>query len=140
MTREHDSILTELIGRDSGQVPDLPKVRRETIEKPVIYIGMGSCGRIAGAKETEVALRAYLELHGIDADIEAVGCLGLCSQEPLMDVQLPGKARLSFARVSPELVPEILGAIFSNTVLYEHSLGQFRSKASEPVARLVYLQ
>jgi len=68
------------------------------------------------------------------AEIVEVGCIGLCSEEPILDVQLPGKTRISFGKVTADLVPRLLDEIFSGTACDEFVLGQFRhgSLASWP--------
>src|SRR5512137_2453942 len=56
--------------------------------EPIVYIGMGTCGLGAGAGKSLAALKAYLAKTGRRATIVEVGCLGLCSREPLIDLQL----------------------------------------------------
>ena len=73
------------------------RLRREGMTRPVIYIGTGTCGLGAGAGKTLAAIRRYLEAHPqLDAQVVEVGCIGLCVEEPLVDVQLPRRTRLSF--------------------------------------------
>ncbi len=64
---------------------------------PVIYLGTASCGRAAGALEVLQAIQATLEKHHLQARIVQVGCIGPCYLEPLMDVALPGRPRISYA-------------------------------------------
>ena len=90
----------------------LSVIKREKIEKPIIYVGAGTCGLGAGAAETIDAIKNYLIKNKIDADIMEVGCIGLCSAEPLVDVQLPGRTRVCFQRVSAEMVDGLLDAMF----------------------------
>lgn len=73
-----------------------------------IYIGMGTCGIAAGARATLAALTEELTRRGIEADIEAVGCIGICVKEPLVDIQLAGKPRITYGNVTPEMVPRII--------------------------------
>ena len=148
MTNERSYIFRQLLRQyadfptlsfaNDNELINLAKIRKESLEKPMIYVGMGSCGQIAGARETEQALIDYLKLHEIEAELHRVGCLGICSQEPLVDVQLPGKARICFSKVTPDLVPDILGAIFSNNIPIEHTLGQYRTTYAEPWPKVPY--
>lgn len=148
MTSESALIFRQLLRQDA-QLPisslndsdgslNLSKIRRESIDKPIIYIGMGSCGQIAGAKKTKEALVEYFNTREIDVDFQHVGCLGLCNQEPLVDVQLPGKARICFTKVTPDKVSDIMGAIFSNTVPLENTLGQYHTPFAEPWGQVPY--
>jgi len=49
---------------------------------------------VAGAQQTYEAVCNYLSENAIDADIIKVGCFGYCSEEPILEVQLPGKIEL----------------------------------------------
>ena len=53
-------------------------------EKIRILIGMGTCGRAAGAEEILEALKEALAEENLHADIVQVGCIGLCFAEPLI--------------------------------------------------------
>ncbi|NLO92429.1 MAG: NADH-quinone oxidoreductase subunit NuoF [Elusimicrobia bacterium] len=90
-------------------------LRRETLSKPVIFVGAGTCGLAAGAGKTLEAARKWLKAGGTDADIVEVGCIGLCSAEPLLDVQLPGKARVCFQHATADKVPQLLDSVFSQS-------------------------
>ncbi len=73
-----------------------------------IYVGMGTCGIAAGARATLNALRQELARRGIEADIEAVGCIGICVKEPLVDIQQAGQPRITYGNVTPDMVPRIV--------------------------------
>ena len=86
----------------------------QTSPEPLIYIGAGSCGLAAGAADTQSAAEEYLRKKGIKARIIRVGCIGPCYLEPLMDVQMPGRPRISYANVTPKDAVRILDAFFEN--------------------------
>ncbi|MCP3929608.1 MAG: NADH-quinone oxidoreductase subunit F [Bacteroidetes bacterium] len=102
----------------------------KVIDKPIIYIGTGTCGLGAGAGDTAVAVEKYLSKNEIDAKVIKTGCIGLCSSEPIMDVQLPGLNRISFEKASGDKVEEILSAVFQLEVPEEKVLGQFSNEKS----------
>ena len=81
---------------------------------PIIFIGAGSCGLAAGAADTQRAAEEYLRKKGIAARTIRVGCIGPCYLEPLMDVQMPGRPRISYSNVAPKDVAGILEAFFGN--------------------------
>ena len=60
-----------------------------------------------------------------------VGCIGLCAVEPIVDVQLPGKNRVSFQRVTHDRVENILDQAFSAKYDAKDLLGQIQMGASE---------
>lgn len=101
------------------------RARRDAVNVPTIYVGMGTCGIGAGAEATRSAIQRYLGRTRRNAEIVDVGCIGLCSDEPLIDVQLPERTRLSFSRVTPEIVDELLDKLFDGVVPETHVLGQF---------------
>ena len=93
--------------------------------RPVVYIGMGSCGLAAGAGDVHAAVRAHLDERGIDAEIVSVGCIGPCYLEPLLDVQLPGRTRLSYSNMTAELAVKTLDALLAGELPKRHLLGRF---------------
>jgi NADH-quinone oxidoreductase subunit F len=114
-------------------------LRRETVTKPTIFVGTGTCGLGAGAAKTMEAAKAYLAEKKIDAEVVEVGCLGMCSEEPMLDVQLPGKARVTFCRVSAERVRSVLGGALAGRMSEDGVLGQFRSVAGEAWPNVPFL-
>lgn len=107
------------------------KIRREKIEKPIIFVGAATCGLAAGADELLVEIKDYLEERKIDAQVMEVGCIGFCAVEPMIDVQLPGKTRVSYMKVNPDNLIGILDVAFAGKVATENLLGQFRSDVLE---------
>ncbi len=107
-------------------------LRREAPTTPVIYVGTGTCGLGAGAGKTLAAVHAWLQSHGRRADVVEVGCIGLCVEEPLVDVQLPGRPRLSFAQVTEKKVAPLLEAVFTGGTLPMVPLGQFAQPGVDP--------
>ncbi len=104
--------------------------------RPVIYIGAGSCGRAAGATDVIKALETYLEENNTDAKLIEVGCIGPCYLEPLIDIQMPGKPRVSYSNVAPEHVGRILdGLLADNGIPRFHLAGHFGEEEIDGVPR-----
>jgi NADH:ubiquinone oxidoreductase subunit F (NADH-binding)/Pyruvate/2-oxoacid:ferredoxin oxidoreductase delta subunit len=114
-------------------------LRREAIKKPAIFIGTGTCGLGAGAGKTLAALKNCLSSRGVGADIIEVGCVGLCSAEPIVDIQLPGRARVSFHTVTEETVPMLLEQVFSGNIPAETIIGQYRNESLKPWPDVPYI-
>jgi len=95
---------------------ELEKLRKEAeaalgkraAEKITVIIGMGTCGIAAGAREVQEAVLEELEALEIDAEVIGVGCIGMCHNEPLLDIQQPGRSRVTYAKVSPKKARQIL--------------------------------
>jgi len=109
----------------------LALLRREKVLKPVIYIGAGTCGMVAGAGSTSKAVENYLIEKSMAADIIQVGCIGLCSAEPILDIQMPGKNRISFENITADKVDAVLDGVFNYSIPGEYVLGQFRNSNLE---------
>ena len=73
-----------------------------------ITVGMGTCGIAAGARETMQAILQEMDKRGIDAHVATVGCIGMCSKEPLVDIDQAGKPRVTYANVHPDMVPRLI--------------------------------
>ena len=117
----------ELTAAEKAEVEKLTKsLRRENVEKTQIFIGAGTCGLGAGAAATLDAVKNYVENKNLDAEIVPVGCIGLCCEEPLLEVHLPGKTRVMFKQVTGEKVAGILDKIFAGEVSREDVLLQHR--------------
>ncbi|MHB0869312.1 MAG: (2Fe-2S) ferredoxin domain-containing protein [Chloroflexota bacterium] len=82
------------------------KVRGDTGTR--ITVGMGTCGIAAGARETMHAILRELEARSIEANVVTVGCIGLCAQEPLVDIEQAGAPRVTYGKVTPEMVPTLI--------------------------------
>jgi (2Fe-2S) ferredoxin len=85
--------------------------RERTIEAAtgtIITIGLGTCGIAAGARETLAAIHQELAQRRIDAQVRIVGCIGICVKEPLVDIQQAGKSRITYANVTPQMVPQLI--------------------------------
>jgi len=77
-------------------------------DKIRISIGMGTCGRAAGAEDILDALNKKLAQQHIQAEILQVGCIGLCYAEPLIEVVKPGMPGVFYGNLTPELMSEII--------------------------------
>jgi len=102
--------------------------RRDDTNKPVIYIGAGTCGLGAGADKTQNVIKQYLSDKNIDATIIEVGCIGLCAVEPIVDIQLPGANRVSFTNVTFDKVTNIMEQVFAGKIETPETLGQYEAE------------
>jgi NADH:ubiquinone oxidoreductase subunit F (NADH-binding)/NAD-dependent dihydropyrimidine dehydrogenase PreA subunit len=104
----------------------LAELRRDRVKRPTIFVGAGTCGLGAGAKETLAAIHTYLDSHEIKADVVKVGCIGICSLEPIVEVQLPERARVCFKQVTGAKIPLLLDQALHGSVPEGLVLGQHR--------------
>lgn len=91
----------------------------------LITVGMGTCGIAAGAKETLEAIREELSRRRISARVGIVGCIGMCVNEPLVDIQQAGKPRITYANIRPEMVPRLIEEqLIKGVPIKEWSIGR----------------
>jgi NADP-reducing hydrogenase subunit HndB len=83
-------------------------IKARTDTATTVTVGMGTCGIAAGAREVMHAILDELENRGIDAHVTTVGCIGMCSKEPLVDIQQGDEPRVTYGNISPEMVPKLI--------------------------------
>lgn len=81
---------------------------RKSTNKPKVIIGMGTCGIAAGAREILQAVMEEMDKRDLDIEVTQTGCIGMCEKEPLMDVKLPGKDRITYGNLNKEDVKRII--------------------------------
>ena len=88
---------------------DLSRRNAEGKEMQVI-VGMGTCGIVAGGKETLDAFLSEVEKNGL-ADkvvVRQTGCMGLCHSEPTVEVLVPGMPDIIYGNVNGKVAGEIV--------------------------------
>ncbi len=124
---------------DRSKASALRLLRRDDTAEPVIFVGAGTCGLGAGAGKTMDAIHAWIREKGINARVMQVGCIGLCAAEPIVDLQLPGRTRISFQKVTAGSVPEIFDEVFAGSVPAPRAIGQFRKEGLEAWPGIPYI-
>ena len=100
-------------------------IKARTDTATTITVGMGTCGIAAGAREVMHAILDELESRGIDAHVTTVGCIGMCSKEPLVDIQQGDEPRVTYGNISPEMVPKLIEEhLVSGNVVDEWVVGR----------------
>ncbi len=123
-----------------GFCDELAELRRESVKKPVIFIGAGTCGLSAGADKTLKAVKKYVAAKKLDLDIIETGCIGLCSEEPLMEIQMPERARVMFGKVTGDNAEKILVSVFEDKKIPEECLlGQHKNENSKAWDKVPYV-
>lgn len=85
--------------------------KRETEGKTIqIIVGMGTCGIAAGAKDTLDTFVKELDQRGMGGNviIRQTGCMGLCQNEPTVEIVMAGMPNIIYGRVNPKVAKEIV--------------------------------
>ncbi len=112
---------------------DLKRIREEALAKRKVMetsgavqviVGMGTCGIAAGARETMKAVLDYIEKNKVEnVIVTQTGCIGLCEQEPILQIVKGRSEKISYGKVSPEVAKKIMkshvidGNIFQDNVI-----------------------
>ena len=56
--------------------------------------------------------------------VSQTGCIGMCRLEPMLDVIMPGKEKVTYVRVNPDMVPRIVAEhIVNGRPVQEYTIG-----------------
>ncbi len=74
-----------------------------------VIVGMATCGIAAGARPV---LNAFVDevakRHLNNVTVTQTGCIGMCQFEPIVEVLVPGKEKVTYGKVTPEKVAKII--------------------------------
>ena len=74
-----------------------------------VVVGMATCGIAAGATPVLAALDREIAARKLtNVRLAQVGCMGLCKLEPLVEVLRPNEPKVTYTRVTPEMVAKIV--------------------------------
>ena len=100
-----------------SNLEELKKLRDKSIAETAarkegrfrVIIGLGTCGIAAGGRKIMEAAMEEIAKRGLkDVSVETTGCIGMCQNEPLMDIVRPGEPRVTYGNLKPEDVPRII--------------------------------
>ena len=107
---------------------------------PVIYIGMATCGLASGARGLLDLIKKEVEKRQLNVQIVPTGCIGMCHNEPLVDVKMPGKFRVSYKNVKPMTLTQIFESHFGkNDFAKKYAICQIPIEGSEPYEGLALM-
>ena len=113
---------------------DLKKIREEALAKrkvaetsgaSQVIVGMGTCGIAAGARETMKAVLDYIEEKNLpNIVVKQTGCIGLCEQEPILQVVISENEKVTYGKVSPAVARKIMSEHIEKGKLVEEHIIQ----------------
>jgi len=95
-------------------------------ENTRVIVGMGTCGIAAGAREVMAAILEEINKRNLDVIVDKTGCIGMCEQEPLVDVQKPGEPRITYGKVKPaDAARIIVGHVMHGNIVDDLVIARF---------------
>ena len=97
---------------------DLEAIRQRTLDKvnlrrehegTRVVVGMATCGIAAGARPVMLAFMDEIHKRNLKSiTVSQTGCIGMCRLEPMVDVIVPGKEKVTYVNLTADMVPRIV--------------------------------
>ncbi|PLX79023.1 MAG: NADH-quinone oxidoreductase subunit NuoF [Desulfuromonas sp.] len=117
----------------------------ENTEQIQVLICTGTGGIASGSLEVAAAFEEEFAKHGVEAKVgkrcavKKTGCRGLCANDVLVDVVLPGQEPVTYDFCKPELVPQIVEEhILGNEPVPKKVAGPYYEKFLEKQHRIIF--
>jgi len=90
-----------------------------------LIVHLGTCGIAAGAREIMTTFLDELDKKNVtDIMFTSTGCAGLCSQEPMITVELGDSAPVRYGKLTPEKAVKIMDEhIIGGKIVNEYVIG-----------------
>lgn len=129
-------MLEDFLGRQAAAQPGITTFNNshEAVTQGEIRIGLGSCCVAGGSNNVRLALEAALNANQLNLPIKQVGCVGMCHNTPLVEVNKPGEEAHFYANVTADAADNIVRSHFQSTKLKQRVLGSIRNVLQAPFA------
>lgn len=75
----------------------------------IVVVGLATCGIAAGANPVFEELKKQVADKNVkNVTVKRTGCIGMCRLEPIVEVYSGDKEKVSYVKVKPEMVSEIV--------------------------------
>jgi NADP-reducing hydrogenase subunit HndB len=93
-----DKMKAQIVNRDTADSDDVR-----------VVVGMATCGIAAGARPV---INAVMEEVGgrnlTNVKVSQTGCVGICAYEPIVEVYVPQKEKVTYVHMTPERVKTVI--------------------------------
>ena len=84
-------------------------VRHDDSENTRIVVGMATCGIAAGARPVLAAFTDEVAKRSLQSvTVAQTGCIGICQYEPVVEVFVPGKEKVTYVKMTPEKAARVV--------------------------------
>jgi len=92
---------------------ELKRVREEALQKKQMKAAagnvQGTCGIAAGARDTMKSVLSFIETNNLSGvTVTQTGCIGMCEQEPILQVVIGEDAKVVYGKVNAEVAEQIM--------------------------------
>ena len=100
-------------------------LRKDDCIDPRVVVGMATCGIAAGARPVLSAFVEEINKRGLkNVQVTQTGCIGVCRLEPIVEVYVPGQEKVTYVKMNPEKVPQIVAQhLVNKQVVTEYTIG-----------------
>ena len=107
------------------KVLDNVNLRQEREEGVRVVVGMSTCGIAAGARPVMTAFLEEANKRNLsNVVIEQTGCIGMCALEPIVEVYVPGKEKVTYVKMTADKVAKIVSDhIVNGAPVIEYTVG-----------------
>ena len=100
-------------------------IRDQNEDSIRVVVGMATCGIAAGARPVMLKFMEEIQTRGLqNVTVSQTGCIGMCRLEPMLDVLVPGKEKVTYVKVKPEMVSRIVAEhIVNGRPVQEYTIG-----------------
>ena len=104
--------------------------REDESENIRVVIGMATCGIAAGARPVMMAFMDEINKRSLShVTVSQTGCIGMCRLEPMVDVYLPGKEKVTYVHMTPEKVGRVVAEhVVNGRPVTEYTIGAAEDK------------
>ena len=91
-----------------------------------VVVGMATCGIAAGARPVLNKFSEEIEKRGLsNVTVTQTGCIGMCQYEPIAEVLVPGKEKVTYVKLTEEKVAKIIADHIVNGIpVAEYTVGE----------------
>ena len=90
-----------------------------------VVVGMATCGIAAGARPVLAAFTDEVARRGVsNVTIAQTGCIGICQYEPVVEVFEPGREKVTYVKMTPEMAARVVAEhLINGKPVAEYTIG-----------------
>lgn len=100
-------------------------MRNDNTDSTRVVVGMATCGIAAGARPVLTAFVDEVAKRQLnDVMVTQTGCIGLCQYEPIVEINEPGKEKVTYVKMTAEKVAKVVAEhLVNGQIVTEYTIG-----------------